>query len=98
MNKENAIEFLTGDKTCTVSFTNPKHVNKIKKLYEKYPDDFGYMVQNNDGSVCAKIPLNWVRINKPTTKELTEEEKEVLRERGKAALERLRNSQSVVEE
>lgn len=34
-NKENMIEFLSGQRTCTVTFTNQKHINRIKKLYEE---------------------------------------------------------------
>lgn len=80
-NKENMVEFLTGQKTCTVSFTNQKHINRIKKLYEERKDDFTYLVENQDGSICAKIPLKWIKIN-PGSKEgrvMTEEQKEAAR-------------------
>ena len=80
-NKENVLEFLTGQRTCVVSFTNPKHINRIKRLYEERKDDFTYLVENPDGSICAKIPLKWIKIN-PGSKEkrvMTEEQKEVAR-------------------
>lgn len=82
-NTENAIEFIKGAKTCTVSFTNQKHINKIKKLYESNKEDFSYYAENADGSICAKIPLKWIKISNPkrNNRELTEEEKDVLRER-----------------
>lgn len=81
--KENVVEFLSGQRTCTVTFTNQKHINRIKKLHEERGDEFKYYVENKDGSVCAKIPLKWVRIN-PGSKEkreMTEEQKEILRQR-----------------
>ena len=80
-NSENMVEFISGTRTATVTFTNQKHINRIKKLYEERKDDFKYFVENPDGSVCAKIPLKWVRIN-PGSKTgcvMTEEQKEAAR-------------------
>lgn len=31
---ENMIEFISGQRTATVTLSNPKHINRIKKLYE----------------------------------------------------------------
>ena len=64
-NTENEIEFIDGDKTCTVSFTARKFVNKIKRLHEKESSSFGRFVENPDGSVYARIPLSWIKINPP---------------------------------
>ena len=86
-NNENMIEFLAGAKTATVTFTNQKHINRIKTIYEERKDEFKYLVENDDGSICAKIPLRWVKINPgsaPGTgkkREMTEEQKEALRKR-----------------
>ena len=80
-NQENVLEFISGTRTATVTFTNQKHINRIKKLYEERKDDFIYFKENKDGSVCAKIPLKWVKIN-PGSKEkriMTEEQKEAAR-------------------
>ena len=62
-NTENMIEFISGTRTATVTFTNKKHINRIKNLYEDRKDDFKYFVENPDGSVCAKLPLKWIKIN-----------------------------------
>ena len=80
-NSENMVEFISGTRTATVTFTNQKHINRIKKLYEERKDDFKYFVENPDGSVCAKIPLKWVRINpgSKTGRVMTEEQKEAAR-------------------
>lgn len=80
-NTENMIEFISGTRTATVTFTNQKHINRIKKLYEERGDEFKYLKENTDGSVCAKIPLKWIKIN-PGSKEgrtMTEEQKEAAR-------------------
>ena len=83
-NSENMIEFTSLCRSATVSFTNPKHIRKIKELYEEHKEDFKYFKLNSDGSVCAKIPLKWIRISAGRTgtkRELTEEQKQLLRER-----------------
>ena len=77
-NTENVLEFISGTRTATVTFTNKKHINRIKKLYEERKDDFKYFVENSDGSACAKIPLKWIKINpgSKTGRVMTEEQKE----------------------
>ena len=79
-NNENCIEFLSGERSAVVSFTNKKHINRIKKLYEERKDDFKYFPENTDGSICAKIPLKWIKLN-PGSKNgrvMTEEQKEIV--------------------
>lgn len=86
-NNENMIDFISGARTATVTFTNRKHISRIKKLYEERGDEFKYYHENEDGSVCAKLPLKWIKINAgsvPGTRakrEMTEEQKQALRER-----------------
>ena len=78
---ENVIDFITGERTATVTFTNRKHINRIKNIYEERKDDFKYFRENPDGSVCAKIPLKWIKINpgSKTGRVMTEEQKEAAR-------------------
>ena len=80
-NNENCIEFFSGERSAVVSFTNRKHINRIKKLYEERKDDFKYFHENTDGSICAKIPLKWIKINSgsKTGRVMTEEQKEAAR-------------------
>ena len=80
-NTENVLEFISGTRTATVTFTNQKHINRIKKLYEERKDDFKYFVENPDGSVCAKLPLKWIKINAGSKegRVMTEEQKEAAR-------------------
>ena len=84
---ENCIEFLTGQQTATVTFNSRRHITRIKRLYGDRKDDFTYFRENEDGSICAKIPLKWIKINpgSKTPRLLTEEQKEELRERMKRA-------------
>lgn len=95
-NNENCIEFLSGERYCVVSFTNRKHITRIKKIFEERKDEFKYLEENSDGSVCAKIPTKWIKINpgavpdpdKPK-RTMTEEQKAKLI----AGLEKYRNEQ-----
>ena len=82
-NNENCIEFLSGERSAVVSFTNKKHINRIKKLYEERKDDFKYFHENTDGSICAKLPLKWIKINSgsKTGRVMTEEQKAAARVR-----------------
>ena len=80
-NSENMIECISGTRTATVTFTNQKHINRIKKLYEERKDEFKYLVENPDGAVCEKLPLKWIKINpgSKTGRVMTEEQKEAAR-------------------
>ena len=86
-NTENMIEFISGTRTATITFTNQKHINRMKKLYEERGNEFKYFKENSDGSICAKVPLKWIKVNPgslPGTgkkREMTEEQKEELRKR-----------------
>ena len=92
-NTENVLEFISGTHTATVTFTNKKHINRIKKLYEERKDDFKDFVENKDGSICAKIPLKWIKINpgSKTGRVMTEEQKEAARIRLQKARENKNN-------
>lgn len=41
-NNENCVEFLTGEHYAVCTYTNPKHKNRIRKLYEERGDEFKY--------------------------------------------------------
>lgn len=66
-NTENMIEFITGEHYATLSFTEPAKIRRMKKLREENPDEFKYLVENPDGSICCKVPKKWIKIS-PTRK------------------------------
>lgn len=80
-NNENSVEFLSGERYMVVSLTNRKHINRIKKLYEERKEDFKYLYENEDGSICAKLPLKWLKFNAGSKegRVMTEEQKEAAR-------------------
>lgn len=85
-NNENCIEWLTGEHYTVVTFTDRKMINRVKKIYVERCSEFKYLIENNDGSICAKIPKKWIRINpgsvqdpnKPK-REMSEEQKAKMR-------------------
>lgn len=79
---ENNVEFLTGQRKVTFTFTARKYINRIKKYKESHPDDVDF-VENSDGSICGHVPLKWLKISPPRKVELTDEQKAERSERMK---------------
>ena len=73
---ENCIEFLTGEGTATVTFSQRSQITKFKKLHREHPTEVDY-IENADGSVCGHFPVAWLRIHAP--RQLSEEQKDRLR-------------------
>lgn len=81
--RDNVIEWLDGQQTVTVTFYQKKFVNRIKKLAESR-NDVEIIAENGDGSICAHLPLKFIRISAP--RELSEEQIALARERAKMNL------------
>lgn len=79
---ENCIEWLRGQERVTITLSQKRYINKILKLKEKYPNDVEIQMlpEENDGYLLCKIPLPWIKISH---REVSEEQKEVMRERMK---------------
>lgn len=79
--RENAIEWLEGSKTMTVTISNRKIANRIRKLKEQHPDEVEIIADGpgNGGYLYAHIPTEWLKIR--PKREVTEEERKVLTER-----------------
>lgn len=90
-NNENAVEWLSGEHYITVSFTDRKMINRIKKLYSERKEDFKYFHENIDGSICAKLPKKWFKLNAGSKngRVMTEEQKEAARIRLQKAREKM---------
>lgn len=78
MSKENNIEWLNGQDRVTVSFSQGKFINKVKKLAESHPE-VEIVAENYDGTITAHLPLKYIKISAPRV--MTEEQKEAARER-----------------
>lgn len=78
-NIENVIEFLNNQDTITVSFCSRKWINKIKRLNEKNPEEVKIIAENKDGSICAHLPVKYLKISPP--RKVSEEQKQAASER-----------------
>jgi hypothetical protein len=60
-----------------------KWITKIRKLYEEHPDEMRMIAEpeTNDGCIYVELPASWLKIQPKRKIEMTEEEKEALRER-----------------
>lgn len=75
---ENDISWLRNDKEATVTFcSGNRFKNRVLKLAKDYPEEVRIVAENEDGSICAKLPISYIRISRPVRRELTEEQREV---------------------
>ena len=80
-NNDNCVEFLNNQKTMTVSFCSQKWITKIKKLSQSNPDDVEIIAENKDGSICAKLPIKYLKISAP--RKVSDEQRQKASERFK---------------
>ena len=80
-NNENCVEFLNNQKTMTVSFSSQKWIKKIKKLSQSNPDDVEIIAENKDGSICARLPIKYLKISAP--RKVSDEQRQKASERFK---------------
>ena len=85
---ENVIEFILNESRATVTFTQGRYKSRIRELAKRFPDECEIVAENADGSLCAHIPVAWVRINPPA--QLTEEQREARAERARNTMKALR--------
>lgn len=76
---ENVIEFMTNDTRATLSFSQGRYKSTIRRLAEKHPEDCQIIADNEDGSICAHVPVSWLRISPP--RQYTEEQRQQMGER-----------------
>lgn len=82
---DNCMEWITGSKTGSITFSQKRWVNKLLKYAEEYPEDVKILARNEDGSVFAHVPVSWFKFSPPRKgRELTEEEKAIAAERMRA--------------
>ena len=71
------------DECAYVSSDERRWVNRIRKLNDEHPEEVRIIrePENNDGCIYATVPIKWVRIAPPPKRELTDEQRDELRER-----------------
>lgn len=86
---ENVIEFLVNQKIATVTLSQKKYINRVRKLAKDFPEACQIVADNQDGSIMAHIPTRWIRIN-PSSTPLTDSEREEYLCRFETARQRLK--------
>lgn len=85
--RETVFEHEEGRDTATITAAEQWSVNRLKKLAVEHPEDV-QIYENKDGSIFAHVPWKWMKLVPPPT--YTDEQKEKMRERGRAAAANLR--------
>ena len=71
---ENVIEFVKDSERASVTFCQGRYKSRVEKLAARRPEECEIVAENPDGSLCAHIPVSWIKIN--PTQQLTEEQRE----------------------
>ena len=79
--RENVIEWITGDDHVAVTLTDRRYISKVRKLREIDEKNVPVFVENKDGSIFAHLPLSTVKLSQKTKQNLSDEQRDVLRER-----------------
>lgn len=74
---ENVIEFIKDEKRATVTLSQGRYKSRVRKLAAEHPEECQILAENKDGSLCAHIPVSWVKISPPAKR--SEKQKESAR-------------------
>lgn len=81
--RETTIQSMADEKTFTFYSSENKWISKIKKLYEKYPEEVVikkiYFEDGKECSIMAELPKRWLKISHPRI--MSEEQKQAAAER-----------------
>ena len=71
---ENVIEWVRDAKTALVTLTQWRYISRVRQLAADRPNECRVLTEKADGSICARIPISWVKISPP--REVSEEQRE----------------------
>jgi len=78
-----ATEFdhLAGDEQAAISTGERKIKTILSRLAKKHPEECVLIAENEDGSVYYHVPWSWLSIRPPKKMNLTDEQRQALRDR-----------------
>lgn len=79
---ETTTNYMYGDETFTMSSSERKWINRIKKYSEQYPNDVKITHINEDGSIIAEMNKKWFKISPP--RKISDKQRELASKRFKA--------------
>lgn len=74
---ENVIEWIRNEERATLTLSQRRTITRVKELAEQYPNQCKIVAENKDGSICAHVPVRWVKISPP--KKVSDEQREISR-------------------
>ena len=86
---ENCIEWITGERSATLTFSEPKMIKRIKTIYSERADEFKRYTENDDGSICVTVPKKWCKINPGSKSDSNKPKRTMSEEQKKAGAERM---------
>jgi len=60
---ENCIEWLNGSDTITVTLSQRRFINKVRRLAEKHEKSVEIVAENADGSIVAHLPIKALKLS-----------------------------------
>lgn len=63
---EFVIEWQRGQPTATITAPNGSALkSRVAKLNAEYPEDYKIVIENNDGSILAHVPVKYIKLQAP---------------------------------
>ena len=85
--RENIFEWLNRDQTVTFTLNQLKMKNQLKKMIADGDENIRIIAENDDGSIHGTMPLSYLKISRPHTRNLTSEQRKAVADRFKKAKE-----------
>lgn len=79
--KENMLTWCNREHRISFTFNQLKLKNQIKKLVEEGDTEIKIDCENQDGSLSGSMPLSYLKITKPFTRNLSEDQRKAVAER-----------------
>ena len=79
--RENCIEWIEGDSRITITTYRKSFIRKLKAISEENPEEIEIIKENQDGSICVRAPLYYLRISPKKKVVYTEEQRQEIRDR-----------------
>lgn len=74
---ENVIEWTKDQDRATLTLSQRRTITRIRRLAEKHLEECRIVAENPDGSICAHVPVSWIKIS--PLKKVSEERRELSR-------------------
>lgn len=87
--QETSFSHIGGSSTCEMTASETWSINWVHKMMEEHPNEIKVDYTNPDGSMIVEIPFECMKyIRFPSKRDMTDEQREAVKERGKRLAER----------